>query len=68
VSTDKPLPPPPPPRGRHREVWVGLFVVFGVLATIVVLAVMTDAALFRGRYIISTTVPTRPASARATPC
>jgi phospholipid/cholesterol/gamma-HCH transport system substrate-binding protein len=57
VSTDKPLPPPPPPRGRHREVWVGLFVVFGVLATIVVLAVMTDAALFRGRYIISTTVP-----------
>jgi len=57
VSTDKPLPPPPPPRGRHREVWVGLFVVFGVLATIVVLAVMTDAALFRGRYIINTKVP-----------
>ena len=57
MSTDKPLPPPPPPRGRHREVWVGLFVVFGVLATIVVLAVMTDAALFRGRYIINTSVP-----------
>ena len=57
MSTDKPLPPPPPPRGRHREVWVGLFVVFGVLATIVVLAVMTDAALFRGRYIINTKVP-----------
>jgi phospholipid/cholesterol/gamma-HCH transport system substrate-binding protein len=57
VSTEKPLPPPPPPRGRHREVWVGLFVVAGVLATIVILAVMTDAALFRGRYIINTTVP-----------
>ena len=57
MSTDKPLPPPPPPRGRHREVWVGLFVVAGVLATIVILAVMTDAALFRGRYIINTTVP-----------
>jgi phospholipid/cholesterol/gamma-HCH transport system substrate-binding protein len=57
VSTDKPLPPPPPSRGRHREVWVGLFVVAGVLATVVILAVMTDAALFRGRYIINTTVP-----------
>jgi phospholipid/cholesterol/gamma-HCH transport system substrate-binding protein len=57
VSTEKPLPPPPPLRGRHREVWVGLFVVAGVLATIVILAVMTDAALFRGRYIINTTVP-----------
>jgi phospholipid/cholesterol/gamma-HCH transport system substrate-binding protein len=57
VSTDKPLPPLPPPRGRHREIWVGLFVVFGLLASIVTLAVMTDAALFRGRYIITTRVP-----------
>ena len=57
MRTEKTLPPPPPPRGRHREIWVGLFVVFGVLATIVTLAVMTDAALFRGRYIITTTVP-----------
>jgi phospholipid/cholesterol/gamma-HCH transport system substrate-binding protein len=57
VSTEKPLPPPPPSRGRHREVWVGLFVVFGLLATLVLLAVMTDAALFRGRYIINTVVP-----------
>jgi phospholipid/cholesterol/gamma-HCH transport system substrate-binding protein len=57
LSTDKPLPPPPPPRGKHREVWVGLFVIGGVLATVVTLAVMTDAALFRGRYIITSNVP-----------
>jgi len=57
VSTDKPLPPPPPPRGKHREVWVGLFVVVGLLATVATLAVMTDAALFRGRYIITSNVP-----------
>ena len=57
MSDDKPLPPPPPPRGRHREVWVGLFVVFGLLATLVVLAVMTDPAFFRGRYIVATRVP-----------
>ena len=57
MSTDKPLPPPPPPRGKHREIWVGLFVVAGLIATVVTLAVMTDAALFRGRYIITSNVP-----------
>jgi phospholipid/cholesterol/gamma-HCH transport system substrate-binding protein len=57
VSTDKPLPPPPPSRGKYREAWVGLFVVAGIAATIILLAVMTDAALFRGRYIITTNVP-----------
>ena len=57
MSDDKALPPPPPPRGRHREVWVGLFVAFGMIASLVVLAVMTDPALFRGRYIVVTRVP-----------
>jgi phospholipid/cholesterol/gamma-HCH transport system substrate-binding protein len=57
VSTEKPLPPPPPSRGKYREAWVGLFVVVGIAATVILLAVMTDAALFRGRYIITTNVP-----------
>jgi phospholipid/cholesterol/gamma-HCH transport system substrate-binding protein len=57
VSTEKPLPPPPPSRGKHREAWVGLFVVAGLAVTVITLAVMTDAALFRGRYIVTTTVP-----------
>jgi phospholipid/cholesterol/gamma-HCH transport system substrate-binding protein len=57
VSTEKPLPPPPPSRGKYREAWVGLFVVAGIAATVILLAVMTDAALFRGRYIVTTTVP-----------
>jgi phospholipid/cholesterol/gamma-HCH transport system substrate-binding protein len=56
VSTDK-LPVAPPRPGRHREAWVGLFVVAGILATVILLAVMTDAALFRGRYIVTTSVP-----------
>jgi phospholipid/cholesterol/gamma-HCH transport system substrate-binding protein len=47
----------PASRGRHREAWVGLFVVAGLAATLITLAVMTDAALFRGRYIITTSVP-----------
>jgi phospholipid/cholesterol/gamma-HCH transport system substrate-binding protein len=57
VSTDKSLPPTPLSRGRHREVWVGLFVLAGLAAILITLAVMTDAALFRGRYIIVTSVP-----------
>jgi phospholipid/cholesterol/gamma-HCH transport system substrate-binding protein len=47
----------PPVRGRHREVWVGIFVVLGLAAVLVTLALMTDAALFRGRYIVTTSVP-----------
>lgn len=57
MSSEKPLPPPPPSRGKHREVWVGLFVVAGLAAIVVTLGVMTDAAMFRGRYIITTSVP-----------
>lgn len=57
MSTEKPLPPPPPSRARHREAWVGLFVVAGLAATVITLAVMTDAALFRGRYIVTSNVP-----------
>ena len=49
MSTERPLPPPPPARGRHREAWVGLFVIAGVAAILTTLAVMTNAALFRGR-------------------
>ncbi len=57
MSTDKPLPPLPPMRGRYREVWVGIFVVAGLAAVLLTLGIMTDAALFRGRYIVTTSVP-----------
>jgi phospholipid/cholesterol/gamma-HCH transport system substrate-binding protein len=51
------LPPAPPARGRNRELWVGLFVLVAVALGLVLLFTMTDPALFRGRYIITTTVP-----------
>ena len=57
MSTDKPLPTPPQLRRRRREIWVGLFVVAGLAGVLIVLSTMTDAALFRGRYIVSTIVP-----------
>ena len=66
MSTDKPLPLMPPSRGRRREVSVRLFVVDDLAAILITLGVMTDAALFRGRYIITTSVPDAGASVRAT--
>lgn len=43
-------------RKRDREMWVGVFVIVGIVATFGVLFVMTDAATFRGRYIVTTFV------------
>lgn len=57
MSEDNSLPALTPSRGRDRELWVGAFVVLGVLASLVALFTLTDAALFRGRYIIQTVVP-----------
>jgi phospholipid/cholesterol/gamma-HCH transport system substrate-binding protein len=57
VSTERPLPTVPRGRGRHGEVWVGAFVIAGVIAAWFVLATLTEPALFRGRYILKTNVP-----------
>lgn len=51
------LPPAPPVRGKHFEVWVGLFVILGVASVIGSLFVLTDPAGFRGRYVLVTKVP-----------
>ena len=51
------VPPPPVVRGRDRTFWVGVFVIFGLLAVLLSLFAFTDAALFRGRYIVTTYVP-----------
>jgi phospholipid/cholesterol/gamma-HCH transport system substrate-binding protein len=56
VSNEQPLPPPPPSRGRDRELWVGALVIVGVAAIFTALFTLTDAAMFRGRYIVSTIV------------
>lgn len=56
MSQEKPLPLLPPSRARDRELWVGIFVIFGVVAVLVSLFTLTDAALFRGRYKVQTVV------------
>ena len=45
-----------PMRSPRREVYAGVFVVIGILATIGVLFAITDPGTFRGRYLVSTVV------------
>ncbi len=47
----------PPSRGMSREIRVGIFVIVGIGAVLTALFTLTDAALFRGRYIVTTVVP-----------
>ncbi len=55
--TDRPLPNLPASRGRNRELWVGVFVILGIASALLALFSLTDAALFRGRYVVLTVVP-----------
>jgi len=48
--------PVPAPRGRGRQLWVGVFVLVALIGGLGVLFTMTDPAMFRGRYIVSTVV------------
>jgi phospholipid/cholesterol/gamma-HCH transport system substrate-binding protein len=53
---DRELPPPPQLAAARREVWVGVFVIVGVLSVIVALFTFTEPSTFRGRYHLSSTV------------
>lgn len=57
MSSEKPLPPLPPSRGRDRELFVGLLVIGGIAAILITLFTFTNAALFRGRYIVNSNLP-----------
>lgn len=57
MSQDKPLPGVAATRTRNRELWVGIFVIIGVASALIALFSLTDAALFRGRYVVLTEVP-----------
>jgi phospholipid/cholesterol/gamma-HCH transport system substrate-binding protein len=47
----------PKVRGHNRELWVGVFVILGMAAIMVGLFTLTDASMFRGRYVVTTQVP-----------
>jgi phospholipid/cholesterol/gamma-HCH transport system substrate-binding protein len=51
------LPPIPPGRRHDRELIVGLFVLGGVAATLLALFTLTDASMFRGRYVVTSLLP-----------
>ena len=46
-----------PLTGSNQTLWVGFFLILAILAGLAALFILTDAAIFRGRYIVSTTVP-----------
>lgn len=46
-----------PARDTRRQIWVGLFVIVGILGTLAALFTLTDPATFRGRYVVTTLVP-----------
>ena len=50
------LPSAPPSGGRNQALWVGFFLVVGIIAIFAALFILTDAAFFRGRYIVTTSV------------
>ena len=58
-TADEPRPLPPMPRlpGRYREARVGLFAILGVFAIWFALMTLTSPTMFRGRYILTTSVP-----------
>lgn len=45
-----------PRTSAFREVWVGAFVLAGLLAGLTALFILTDASTFRGRYVLTTYV------------
>lgn len=57
MSTERALLQMPRVHGRHREARVGLFAILGVFAVWFALITLTSPALFRGRYIVRTSVP-----------
>jgi phospholipid/cholesterol/gamma-HCH transport system substrate-binding protein len=56
VNAEKPLPELTPSRFRDRELSVGIFVILGLAAILIALFTLTDAAMFRRRYIVQTVV------------
>lgn len=49
--------PHPPSRSGNQTLWVGVFLILGLVAGLAALFILTDAAIFRGRYIVTTNVP-----------
>ena len=45
-----------PPTGTNQTLWVGLFLILGLVALLAALFILTDAAIFRGRIIVTTHV------------
>lgn len=61
------LPALPPSQARDQALRVGLFLLVAIAVTVILLYTLTDAAMFRGRYIVSTRVSDAGGIRRADP-
>ena len=52
-----PSPLTPARRGHRPELWAGALVLVGLGAILLALFTLTDASMFRGRYVVTTQVP-----------
>jgi len=52
-----PSPLTPARRGHRQELWAGALVLVGLGAILLALFTLTDASMFRGRYVVTTQVP-----------
>lgn len=51
------VPPAPVRKRKEPTAWVGAFLILALVTGLGLLFTMTDAALFRGRYVVTTHVP-----------
>jgi phospholipid/cholesterol/gamma-HCH transport system substrate-binding protein len=49
-------PKAPQSRTKDQALWVGLFLLVAIVVTVLLLFTLTDAVMFRGRYVVSTSV------------
>ena len=56
-----------PPSGTNQTLWVGLFLILGLVGLLASLFILTDAAIFRGRIIVTTHVPNAAGIRRGDP-
>jgi phospholipid/cholesterol/gamma-HCH transport system substrate-binding protein len=54
--TDQEIEQAVPQQAGRRDVRIGLFVLMGIVATTILLYMLTDPAMFRGRYKVTTSV------------
>lgn len=66
-AKEQPVLPPPRPSAAGREIKAGIFVIGGIIAVVAALFLLTDPGTMRGRYHVTTVVPSAGGIRRGDP-